>query len=91
MLKKEKYTKISELTFLVSKFKLDKKKMNYKKCLNGVAIINAFIISFTIAIVDLIPISMIYKLGIAFVILMGLIFSLYMLYGKYLQKKWGKK
>ena len=91
MLKKEKYTKISELTFLVSKFKLDKKKMNYKKCLNGVAIINGFIIAFTITIIDIIPISIMIKLGVAFVILMGLIFSLYVLYGRYLQKKWGKK
>ena len=52
MLKKEKYTKISELVILTKKFKLDKKKMNYKSCLNGVAIINAFIISFTIAIIE---------------------------------------
>ena len=90
-LKKEKYTKISELTFIVSKFKLDKKKMDYRKCLNGVAIINAFIISFTITIIDLLPIDIMFKLSVAFVMLMGLIFSLYMIYGKHLQKKWGKK
>ena len=90
MLKKEKYTKISELTFLVSKFKLEKKKMDYKKCLKGVAIINGFIISFTITIIDILPINIMFKLGVAFVMLMGLIYSLYMLYGRYLQKKWGK-
>ncbi len=91
MLKKEKYTKISELVFLTRKFNLDKKKMDYKKCLNGVAIINAFIIAITATLVDLIKIDIIFVLGIAFVILMGLIFICYMLYGKYLNKKWGIK
>ena len=41
MLKKEKYTKISELVLLTKKFDLDKKKMDYKKALNGIALINA--------------------------------------------------
>lgn len=90
-LKKEKYTKISELVLLTKKFNLDKKKMNYKGLLNGIAIINAFIISFTVTIVDLIPVDMVFKLAIAFVIIMVLIFSLYISYGKYLQKKWGMK
>ena len=37
MLKKEKFDKISELTFLINVYKLDKKKIDYKKCLNGVS------------------------------------------------------
>ncbi len=90
-LKKEKYTKISELVLLTRKYNLDKKKMNYKSLLNGIALINAFIISFTITVVDLIPVEMIYKLVIAFPIIMVLIFSLYISYGKKLQKKWGKE
>lgn len=90
MLKKEKYTKISELGLLVRKFSLDKKKMSYKTCLNGVAIINSFIISFTIVLIDALPISIIFKLGIAFLVMVVLILVLYTLYGKYLQKKWGK-
>ena len=91
MLKKEKYTKISELVFLTRKFNLDKKKMDYKQCLNGVAILNAFIISFTIVIIDFIPINIMFKLAVAFILLLGLIYSGYMLYGRHLQKKWGKK
>ena len=91
MLKKEKYAKISELGFLVRRFNLDKKKMDYKKCLNGVAIINAFIIAITIVIVDILPISITFTLLVAFVILMVLIYTCYTLYGKYLYKKWGKK
>ena len=90
MLKKEKYTKISELGLLVRKFSLDKKKMNYKQCLNGVALINAFIISFTIVLIDALKVSILFKLGIAFIIMVILILVLYYLYGIYLKKKWGK-
>lgn len=91
MLKKEKYTKIRELVLLTNKFKLDKKKMDYKKCLNGVAIINGAIIAFTATLIDLLNINISFTLLVAFVILMILIYVSYMLYGKYLQKKWGKE
>ena len=91
MLKKEKYTKISELVLLTKKFDLDKKKMDYKSALNGIAIINAFIIATTFTIIDIIPIDIVFKLAIAFVIILILIFSMYFAYGRYLQKKWGKK
>ena len=56
-LKKEKYTKISELVLLTKKFNLDKKKMDYRKCLKGVALINAFIIAITVVVVDLIGLN----------------------------------
>ncbi len=91
MLKKEKYTKISELVLLTRKFNLDKKKMNYKSALNGIAIINASIVAITFTIIDLIPVNIVFKLIIAFVLMLIMIFSLYISYGKYLQKKWGKK
>ena len=91
MLKKEKYTKISELVILTKKFNLDKKQMNYRSCLNGIAIINAFIISFTITIIDIIPVNIMFNLAIAFLIILILIFSMYFTYGKYLNRKWGKK
>ena len=90
-LKKERYTKISELVLLTNRFNLDKKKMNYRSALNGIAIINAFIISFTIAIIDFIPLRMEFKLLIAFFIIITLMITLYFAYGKYLNKKWGKK
>ena len=91
MLKKEKYTKINELVFLTHYFKLDKKKMNYRQCLNGVAIINAFIISFTFTLVQFLKIPIVFVLIIAFVIMLALVYCAYMLYGKHCQKKWGKK
>ena len=91
MLKKEKYTKISELVLLTNKFNLDKKKMNYRETLKGVAMINAFIIAFTFMVIDLIPVEITLKLVIGFIIMLVLVFGLYFSYGKKLQKKWGKK
>ena len=90
-LKKEKYTKITELVLLTNKFKLDKKRMHYKSALNGIAIINAFIVSFTIAIVDFIKVRIEFKLLIAFFIIVPLLIILYFSYGSHLHKKWGKK
>lgn len=90
MLKKEKYAQISELTLLVNKFELDKKKMDYKKCLNGVALINGFIIAIVCVIILSIKVHYIFRLSIAFVLLMTLVSVSYISYGKYLNKKWGK-
>ncbi len=93
LLKKEKYTKISELVILTKKFNLNKKKMNYRKLLNGISIINAFIIAFTITVINLLPKGWFIgvKLLIAFVIILVLIFSMYYGYGHYLKRKWGKE
>jgi hypothetical protein len=90
MLKKEKYTKISELVLLTNKFKLDQKKMDYRKCLRGVALINAFILALVVVIVEWIGIDTFLWLPIALVLLFGLILLCYYLYGKYCEKKWGK-
>ena len=89
-LKKEKYTKISELVLITKKFKIDKKKMDYRKCLKGVAMINAFIIAITVVVVDLIGITNILWLPIALVMLFSLLIICYYTYGKICEKKWGK-
>ena len=85
-LKKEKYTKITELGFLVRLNNLDKKKMNYRKCLNGVALI----IAFTITFIDAVNLKIYLCLPIAFIMMFGMIYISYTLYGKHLAKKWGK-
>lgn len=90
-LKKEKYTKISELVILTKKFNLDKKKMDYKSLLNGVALINAFIVATTATVVDIIPVHVGIKLLIAIVLIVCLITGIYYCYGKILSKKWGKQ
>jgi len=89
-LKKEKYTKITELSFLVKLNNLDKKKMDYRKTLNGVALINAFIIAFTITFINLIKLKIYYCLPVAFIMMFGMIYFSYKTYGKHLAKKWGK-
>lgn len=91
MLKKEKYARISELVILTKKFNLDKKKMNYRSCLNGVAIINAFILGIGVALVETIKIIIPLRLLIVFIVMILLILGMYYGYGKYLNKKWGKK
>ena len=91
MLKKEKYARISELVLLTNKFNLEKNRKHYRSLLTGVAFINSFIIALTIAIVVSLKIDMAFRLMIAFVLMLVLIFSLYYIYGKQLQKKWGKK
>lgn len=90
LLKKEKYMKISELVILTKKFNLDKKKMNYRSLLNGVAIINAFILAFTLAVVLWLPVPEWLLMIIAFIMIIVLIIVMYFIYGKKLNKKWGK-
>lgn len=91
MLKKEKYTKISELVLLTKKFDLDKKKMDYKKALNGIALINALIVAVGFTITDLLPFNIVINLLIAFVVILIMMFGMYFAYGNHLKKKWGKK
>ena len=44
--KKKKAITFGEIDYLVTKFKLDKNKIDYKTCLLWISLINAFIISF---------------------------------------------
>ena len=58
--------------------------MDYKKCLHGVSAINACIISFVSIMMVVIKVHYMFRLLIAFVMLMILIYGSYTLYGKYL-------
>ena len=90
--KKEKKQKdIFELSYITVKFKLDSKKLALKKCILDFALINAFIISFTVTILSMLDLFIAWQFLIGFALLMGLIYSLYELYGKYCVKKgWTK-
>ncbi len=90
MLKKEKYARISELVLLTNKFKLKKDRSHYRSTLNGVAIINSFIIALTISIVVSLKFSIFLRLLLAFILMLILIFVFYYIYGKHLSKKWGE-
>ena len=85
--KRKKNNELMEISYLVSKFNLDKDKLNLKKLLILVSMINAFIISFVSVVVMLIRINIILQLFIGFVLLMALIYALYEILGRHLVKK----
>ena len=81
-----------ELNYLISKFKLDKNKILYKPVCLYCSLFNGFIISLTVTIISNIKLKMMWQLLIGFVLLFGLIYSVYELYGRHLVKKgWKKK
>jgi len=89
--KKKKVKNISEIEYLVAKLKLDKKKLNKENMILWISIINSFIISIVSSVIIIFPIKLMWQLLIAFVLLFGLIYSLYEIYGNYLKRKEDKK
>ena len=67
------------------------KKVDNKKLLKEVSIINAFIVAVTFIAVDLIGVAKPYWLAAALGIIIALIFICYAIYGKILHLKWGKE
>jgi ABC-type spermidine/putrescine transport system permease subunit I len=90
--KKVKNEEIMEFNYLIYKFKLDKNKVLYKPMALYCALINGFIISGVVTVICLFDIGYIWRLLIGFVMLLGLIYSIYEIYGRILIKKgWQKK
>lgn len=90
--KKSKKIDIMELSYLIMRFNLDIKKMDILYCLKWITILDAFIIAFTSTIIILIPWKIMGQLLVGFVLIFGLIFSLYEIMGRYLVKKgWQKQ
>jgi len=85
--KKKKIKNIGELDYLIAKFKLDYKGINKEKAIFWISLINSFIISIVSSIIMLMPFKLIWQMLIAFVLLFGLIYSLYEIYGRHLKKK----
>ncbi len=89
--KNKKIYEQMEVSYLVSRFKIDRKKINLN-LLRIIGIINAFIISFTGTFLYYIPVERImWKFLIGFVIIFLLIYALYEILGKVLVKKGWKK
>ncbi len=86
-IKKKKQKKIGEIQYLVSKFKLDINKLNYKKACLVISFLNAFIISSVTLVISLLKTNMTLQLIVGFVLLFSLIYSLYEIYGRILVKK----
>ena len=89
--KKEINKEIGEINYLVGKFDLDKKKINYKSAILWISIINAFIISLVSTVISAIPAHLIWQLAVGFVMIFALIYALYEIYGRILVKKGCKK
>lgn len=86
--KKKSYSKLKkndEVKIFIARYNLDVRKLDYKKILNAVSIINSFIISFTSTLILNIDNFMI-SIMVCFVVLMILIYSLYEIAGRYFKK-----
>lgn len=86
-IKKNKLDNIMLISYVIKKFNINKNKINYKKELKWMALINSFIISSVGTFVSCIDTYIILQLGIGFVLLFLLIYSLYEIYGRHLVKK----
>ncbi len=85
----EAFKKGKQLQFFKNAYKLDIKKINLKKFANSLALANAFIIAFTVTIIEFFD-NLVIKLLVGFIILIPLILLVYYLLGKAYKKKEGK-
>jgi len=91
-IKKSKYEKLWFFGYIIGKFKLDKKKIKYKRMNLELSFINAIMMSFVTFAVLIIPLGRLWIFLIAFLIMFPLIYAVYEIYGAYLIKKgWRKK
>lgn len=92
--KKKKNRKLEDfigLSYLIPKFNLDINKMNLNYVFFMVSLIDAFIISFVFMVVTIIPWNVGFSMLLGFVLLFGLIYALYEIFGRILVKKgWSK-
>ena len=88
--KKTKYNKDKvpiEFFYLVSLYKLDQTKINYKQFIYVTAFINTFIVAFTYIVIYRLLDKWIWQLLFGIVIIILLIIICYGLLGKYYQKR----
>ena len=86
-LKKKKNKKeLMEINYLVNKFKLDKNKLALNKLLPIISAINAFIIAIVYVTILVFDTYLIVKFIIGFFLLIALIYAMYELLGRYLER-----
>ena len=73
--------------YLIPKFNLNIDALNINGMFLSISLINAFIISFVFLILNIVDWDIAFKLLLGFLLLFGLIYSLYEFYGRYLVKK----
>ena len=86
-LKRKKRKEIIELVYLQNKFHLDSKKINARKEILWISMMDAFIMSFVWSFMNFIPLGFGWQLLIAFVLVFALIYAIYEIYGRHLVKK----
>ena len=69
--------KIVESNYIINKFKLDPKKVNYVKLLRILNITNAFILAFVCTVISVLPLKFLWQMLIAFVLLFVMIYLCY--------------
>ncbi len=89
--KKGKNNELTEILYLMGKFKLNKSDINLDKLLIVISLINALIISLVAVLVLLINVHIIFQMLIGFILLIALIYAIYELLGRYLVKGGFKK
>ncbi len=85
--KKKKQDTIGELNYVVKKFKLDKKRINYKKEIRVVALLDSLIIASVGTFVTSLEIAIFLQLGLGFILMLALIYALFEIYGRHLVNK----
>lgn len=78
---------IGEVKYLVNKFNLDEKKLQIRKMLLWISILDAFIISFVGTFISILPVKFGWQFLIGFVLLFALIYALFEIYGRHLVNK----
>ena len=85
--KKKKQDMIGELNYVIKKFKLDKKRINYKKEIRVVALLDSLIIASVGTFVTSLEIAIFLQLGLGFILMLALIYALFEIYGRHLVNK----
>ena len=85
--RKTKNNDILEVRFLMIAYNLKKEKLLKKKILLIISILDAFIISSVFITIQLLPWATIWKLLLGFVLLIGLIYAIYNIFGRILVKR----
>ena len=75
-----------EDAFLMVKFNIDFKKVNYKKYLHLTSIVNSFILALTVELVQMVK-GIFFQILLSIIFLIPLILIIYVIIGKYYQKK----
>ncbi len=84
--KKGKKQELMEASYLAAKFKLNQESLINKKMLKIFSMINAFIIAIVCVTVLVIDCNVILKLVIGFILLIALIYAIYEILGRYLER-----